>query len=343
MTMNRAREAVKSLRDTAAAVLKPYRWRRGAGGLVIATYHRVLPPDFPGLELVEPGMYVSEETFEAHVKLLSEEFSLMHLSSWLDAVDSGASLPARCAAITFDDGWRDNYEYALPILRRYEAPATVFVVSGMVGTDQRFWPERLAAILGADISTLDAGQDDDAIRWLNGIVDDADIGAAPYSAEAVSRAIQVAKRDPDDVNHRMLDLLEARVPVQGGAAVRDVMNWDELKEMQKDGLVEIGSHTRSHFRLADGADPTRVETEVWDSKKTLEAGLGTDVSLFCYPNGDVSDDSETLVRRAYRAACTTKNGWNERGIDPWSLRRISLHEGNSARPGRFIGRLSGWA
>ena len=139
---------VKSVLRGAAAALGPHRWRRGPC-LLVLTYHRVLPEGHPERAREQPGMLVSPELLAMHLQVLAGHFSFVHLDDWLRAAADGNPPPGRSLALTFDDGWRDTYDHAFPILRQAGAPATVFLVTDLVGTSYSFWPNRLARMLSA--------------------------------------------------------------------------------------------------------------------------------------------------------------------------------------------------
>ena len=125
------RRAVESMVGT----LAPLAWSAGrARRLLVLMYHRVLPDDHPDRLTEQPGMFVSPRTLDLHLATLRRYFELVHLDDWLKRAASGAELPRLSCALTFDDGWRDNYEYGFPVLQRYQAPATIFLVSGSIAT-----------------------------------------------------------------------------------------------------------------------------------------------------------------------------------------------------------------
>ena len=106
------------------------------GSTVILTYHRVVEKWDRTLDYSQPGMVVTVPTFERQLSFLREHFDIVPFSSLLAVgnEDRPAARP-RCV-ITFDDGWRDNYDLAFPILRQHDLPATIFLTTDFVGTDR---------------------------------------------------------------------------------------------------------------------------------------------------------------------------------------------------------------
>src|SRR5690625_5617606 len=92
-------------------------------------------------------MIVQPDTFDMHLKEVQQHFDVVSLSEWVQANQNGEPVPKKACAITFDDGWLDNYEYALPVLKAHGLPATLFGVAEQMGTDFQFWPNIVAGLL----------------------------------------------------------------------------------------------------------------------------------------------------------------------------------------------------
>lgn len=297
-------------------------------------YHRVLPVNDPRYRLEEPGMVVTPETLRDHVFWIREQFELVSLGDWLKAARSGDFLPKRAVAITFDDGWRDNFEYALPVLKEANAPATLFVVTDFIGTNRLFWPNRLMRVLRQ--AQLKSSESDDA-RWVREKLAPGGLGSENWLA----RAIGAAKAYEDD---EILDRLK-RLEAEFGLADhrdRELLTWSELREMHDSRLFEIGSHTKSHLRLSRAVSDERLRAEIIESKRRLEAELGTPVQLFCYPNGNVTAKAVSLVRAHYSGAVTTRPGVNTPSIDATLLRRVSIHQDIAEYKQGFLARINGF-
>lgn len=316
-----------------------WRWRR-PGSLVVLMYHRVLPKDSPARRTEQPGMYVSPETLELHLTELKRHFELVHLDEWLRRVQQGAALPRLACAITFDDGWRDNYDFALPVLVRHGAPATIFLVSGYIGTTYRFWPNRLMSLVHKSF------RDPGAVAFpqpLRRIVE-------PVLAEARTRGkMSIEQTDRVVIEAKGLDEAQIRSLVESAekscgerSGSAEIVSREQIVKMAATGLIRYGSHTATHYRLGGRIPQEALQREVVDSQRDLQALCAQEIELFCYPNGETSTEAIDAVRRHYLGAVTTCAGWHVAGADPHRIPRIGVHEDVSSDRASFLERLSGW-
>jgi len=255
-------------------------------------------------------MYVSPNTLAMHLRVLHQQgFTFIQLDDWLASADNREAVPPRCCAITFDDGWRDNYDHAYPVLSRARAPATIYLVSELVGTRYSFWPSSLARTLAK--RGMSMRQIDETIMQYKATRSDEEMRAVIGSLE-------------------------------NDAGERDLLSWPEIREMQESGLIRFGSHTRRHTRLRTGVDAGALQDEIIGSRQDIEQQLGAAPQTFCYPNGDTSLEAIQIVRSSYRGAVTTRRGWHSRDCNPFLIRRVGVHEDISDRPAAFLARISGW-
>jgi peptidoglycan/xylan/chitin deacetylase (PgdA/CDA1 family) len=316
-----------------------WRWRR-QGSLVVLMYHRVLPPDSPARATEQPGMYVSPETFDLHLRELKRHFELVHLDEWLRRAKQRSTLPRLACAVTFDDGWRDNYEFALPVLVKHGAPATIFLVSSYVGTTYQFWPNRLMSLLQKSFTEPGSVTFPEPLRRI----------VEPVLAEAALRGeLQVDDADTvvqgakDWSEEEIRGLVEAAEKTCGdGSSSQAILDRDQVAKMSATGLIRFGSHTATHLRLGGRIPSPELEREIVGSRKSLQDLAGQAIDLFCYPNGESSPGAIDLVRRNYLGAVTTRRGWHDASDDPYLIRRIGVHEDVSNARDRFLERLSGW-
>lgn len=303
-------------------------------------YHRVLPQGSPARSTEQPGMCVSPETLDLHLGELKRNFELMHLDEWLRRAKQGSSLPKLACALTFDDGWRDNYEFALPVLAKHAAPATVFLVSTYIGTGYRFWPNRLLGLLHKSFATPGSVTFPQPLRRIVEPVLAAASHQHELRAEDADAVVQSAKEWSEE---KIRDLVETAEKSCGdGANAGDILDREQIAKLSASGLVQFGSHTATHLRLGGPVSSEELEREIVGSRKFLQDLSGQAIDLFCYPNGEISPGAVDLVRRHYIGAVTTQRGWHNTSGDPYMIRRIGVHDDVSSARATFLERLSGW-
>jgi peptidoglycan/xylan/chitin deacetylase (PgdA/CDA1 family) len=296
--------------------------RRSAPPFLVLIYHRVLP---------EPGPFMLDairpERFDRQMKHLAAAYRPLPLDELIERSRSG-TVPKGAVAVTFDDGYADNFEHAFPILKRHGIPATVFLVTGCVGTGRIPWHDQVLLAFAA----TRRGE-----IHLPGVP----AGAPPVPLETVDerrgaafRALASLKAMPD--TERLSAIEALRAETGGGdpaAESRLMLDWDRVRVMRRAG-IRFGSHTETHPILSR-VTSERAREEVTRSKREIERALEEEITLFAYPNGraeDYTDETVALLREAgYRAAVTTNFGVNETGDDPFRWRRGTPWEGDPAR------------
>lgn len=343
MNRPRAKAAVRRVAEFAVARTAPLLWRRRRGSLVVLMYHRVLPPGDSRLQSEQPGMYVHPETLRFHLATLKRHFEPVRLDHWIQAARDNGPLPEHAFAITFDDGWADNFEHAYPVLTAEQVPATIFVVSDLIGTGRLFWPERLAGLLRQGLARHAAQlYSFDEFTWLRAL----DIPLPSFETELdpewLDRIITGAKRDDDATLGARVDAMARRLGDIGPTGANELLDWEQIREMVGSGLISIGSHTRRHTRLSDALTPEQLHDEIAGSRSIVESNAGCEVPLFCYPNGDATAAVRALVTKHYLAACSTRPGWHSIRDDRYMIRRIAVHQDITHDEISLLARLSGW-
>lgn len=332
------KQAVKRCTQAALSVIPRLARHLPYKSLLIVTYHRVLPNNHPDLCIMQPGMVVHRETFRKHLAWLKELFEIVDLTAWLR---NGCAHSRAACAITFDDGWQDTFEFAYPVLQEQQVPATLFIVSDLVGTNESFWPEKLARLLWNDGHGLPRDALEEIRSILGPEVNSDLLQAGIPSRHTIDNVIENAKRCSDHILAPKIAAAEERLVRRRRNTFRDILTWEQVRTMSQSGLVAVGSHSRHHMRFSSTLDKRTLEGEILGSKELIQAKLGTDVKIFCYPGGVVSRSAEELVRHHYKAACTTRRGWNSPRTDSFRLKRISVHEDVGSDVTSFLARVSG--
>ena len=325
-------------------------WIRHRGRVVILTYHRVVSDHMVLDEHIQSGMYVREQSFDAHINYLRKRFNIISLDELLDLWRTNRLKSHRSyCVITFDDGWRDNYQFAFPLLMKYRIPATIFLATDFIGTARWFWPDQMMLLLEKGrhhtIGAVERKAFSAVLEEAIGVTVSEEDGifrrvesGAPIDSDSV---IECCKGVEVDRIHQIIDRLSRALhldlPTQ-----RVLLNWDEVREMAGKG-VTFGSHSCSH-RIMTRIPLSEVKAELIDSRKTmLEQGIKP-VPVFCYPNGNFDRDIQELVRESrYLAAVGCEVGLErDRAGDLFALKRITLHEDSSASVPLLAFALSGF-
>lgn len=294
--------------------------RRAAVSVLI--FHRVLEaPD--AFRWGDPRL----AEFDAIVAGITRHFTVLPLREALARLTADA-LPRRAAAITFDDGYRDNLTAAAPVLRRHGVPATVFVATGYCDGGW-MWNDRIIeSVRNTGRASVPAREGVYAAMPLD------DEAARVRAAHAVIEAI---RRRPADERAREVAVLEERLDVRLPAG--PMMSLADVRAIRAAGW-DVGAHTVSHPILRT-LDDTAARREIEDSRAALVDALREPIDLFAYPNGkpgaDYTPAHVAMVRAAgFRAAVSTRPAPALPGVDMHEVPRFTPWD---RAPDRFCLRL----
>lgn len=305
---------------------------RFTGKVLILTYHRVLADSELHSTFVQPGMYVTTDTFERHLKFLTAHFEMRSFQDLLDAWEGGSwDSTSRYCAITFDDGWLDNYRHAYPLLCRYRVPATVFLPTNLIGTSGWLWPDRLGHLVHHHLVRGNRAMLHEALAVVGGQPGGFDLLNGRQIHDVCNSVVELAKTLPvEDRDHLLSSLGEGQgVDIPGD---RRFVDWDEVREMS-DHRIAFGSHSCSHAALTR-VESEQLQHELRESLAALRRQSINCVPVLGYPYGDHADTTASEARAAgYRAAVTTNPGVESpHPVDLFRLKRIGVHDDVSRTP-----------
>jgi peptidoglycan/xylan/chitin deacetylase (PgdA/CDA1 family) len=280
-------------------------------GCVVLHYHRVgIRTDaFPNLDVAN---------FRAQMAWLARNCRVIAPEDFHERVVSGQSVPGRPdVLVTFDDGYRDYYEHAYPVLRHYGIRAMNFLCTRFVDDPSLIgWWDRLYLAVRATSKRRAALPS----------------GPKPFELDASGKAAFLAaakeyvKRQPELDKQTTTQLILDALDIDAAAlrAPRQTMSWDEVREASD--LTCYGGHTHNHV-IVSRLDAQPLEDEIRTCRERIEAETGRPVETFAYPNGraiDFTEEAKALLKRnGFRTAFTTIDGINGVDTDWLAARRIA--------------------
>jgi peptidoglycan/xylan/chitin deacetylase (PgdA/CDA1 family) len=281
---------------------------------VVLCYHRIGTEGIPLYNGVPP------EVFEEQMALLCKRYRVISLAQLYSELQ-GHTGQGDAIAITFDDGYRDLYTHAYPVLRKYGVPATIFLVANCIETGDVPWYDRIFLALKVfPRECLEVN--------LNGRRH-FELSSAASRIAAATEIIMHLRSLPDLERREWCLAWEREVPLPEAELAGRMLTWDQVREMERSGIC-FGSHTLTH-PVVSQLPSAVVERELRESKELIEQRLGVPVWDFAYPFGKPADCGSAaepmLTSCAYRSAMTTTEGINVAGFNPYRLRRTQI--GNS--------------
>lgn len=273
---------------------------QGAG--VILMLHHVVPDEPPAFA---PNriLSITPEFLNVVVEQVrARGFDIISIDEAYQRMASGKRAANRFATFTFDDGYRDNIEHALPVLERHNVPMTIYLAPDLCDGRGRLWWVTLEEVLrtSAEIAVpFPAGEKLFSLRTV------ADKYAAHREIYAWLRSM------PDAGIHEVIDAWAEAAGIDRYAASRLAMTWDEVRSAARHPLITFGAHTMSHASLAK-CTAGEATWEMAASIEHVEHELGWDCRHFAYPYGDPASAGERefdIARRlGLRTAVTTRKG-----------------------------------
>lgn len=273
-----------------SGILSLYHRIRNRRTLTVIMFHRVLDPSDPRWKTCDPDYTISDRLFRQCLLLLVKHYKIVSLEDVLLATESAKPLPPRALLITFDDGWQDNYEYALPILKQMALPAVLFVVADAVNRSSAYFQEQIVAAWRR--GALGVGH----VRSMSALA-----GMAPAPSNDTPDMTKVrhliALLESLDACKRREVLEQFRSILSDGE--RHNLSTEELKEMSRAGIA-IGIHGMTHTPLTRVPS---VQEEILQARRCLSdllEALPASIDTLSCPFGKYD---ASVVENARQAGC----------------------------------------
>jgi peptidoglycan/xylan/chitin deacetylase (PgdA/CDA1 family) len=315
--------ALRKMRHTCGAHMAP-----AAGALrrlrkrsvTILMYHGVTEKQLVCPDWCQVGL----QNFQQQMEFLNQEYWVLSLGEVVQRLADGKPLPERTACLTFDDGFRNVYTSAWPVLSRHQLPSTVFLVTSLPETGLPPWPGLILHALSTTALTsirfegrdwqLSNGQRGDASDWI------------------VDRLKVLPQQERDRSVGKLITELGGGKEIDFSGCPRATMNWDEIYKLARasGGLMRFESHSHTHASLSNCCIAEQQQ-ELKTSRDILRERLPVE-DLFCYPFGDFAPSTVKILRElGYRCGLTTGYGLIRRTSDPYTLRRVGIGPAVTAR------------
>lgn len=289
--------------------------------LTVLGYHRVIDIERDSFHFNPRVVSVSPRQFEEQVKYLDKHFNIVSLDTVVETVLEEKELPENPVIVTFDDGYKDVYQNVYPILKKYSAPATVFISTGYIESGRLFWWDKIAYLIN---------KTDKRSLKLSGL-GEVSLRSPVKRQKVFDKVADWFRAASEEDKERLMSVLEkeAEVDIDDEVAYKLYLSWDNIREMSKNG-IGFGAHTIFHPVLARVSEEVQKH-EILKSKETIEAKTGIKVSTFAYPQGNIDNftrTTEKLLRDCGLNAGVTHilgtNNLNQKDFSLYRLRRIGI-------------------
>ena len=302
-------------------------------GVAVLMYHAVTREPL----IVPDWCFVQECSFQEQMTYLKNRCDVIPLKELPSLAKQSNGRPK--VALTFDDGFQNNYDIAWPILKNLSLPATIFLATDFIGSDDTVWFCRINEALSQTSLTN--------LEW-DGIAYDLSTQRSRAKAHSAIQERLKAHQHSQllEKTRQLIQILGGRPekPILPGSPYR-MLGASEVLEMAGSGLVDFGAHTCSHAILS-GLSKSEREREITESLAVVERLTGLPCTLFAFPNGRASDygscDVEVLEGKRIAVAVTTIDGPNHQAVSPLEMRRYGIGSDTSMALFKFLTHHALW-
>jgi peptidoglycan/xylan/chitin deacetylase (PgdA/CDA1 family) len=287
---------------------------------LILQYHSVRPLN--DTATADPGknITVTPHVFEKQIIFLKKYYNIVSLNTLIQYIEGNYKSDKIPVALTFDDGYHDNYLYAYPVLKRYNVPAMIYLTTDCIDNKTFFWPLELKYFVlnySTDLLKIEHLEKEYLLGNFR--------SRMLVYGEIKKHLITLPRIERESI----ISEIKRHSGIQDmNPLKRTMLTWNEVRQMCRDG-IDFGSHTLSHPSLPY-VPREEAKQEILHSKEVIENQINEPVVHFSYPNpGDfdnVNTDIMQLVKRAdYASATTSEKGYVTYGDNLLELKRKGIY------------------
>ena len=281
-------------------------WNNREDGLYCFNFHRI--GNSLGTKF-DPGVYsCTSDELRQYLEFIKGEFRVIDLAELNQLIESGEKVAERLAFFTFDDGYRDNFELALPLLKELDIPATFYITTSLIESGAIPWWDEIAWYVKQC-----AGKTLQLSPWNTQITIPSKV-----TREIIKVVLQQVKLHGDQLENQVAELRQViEAEPDTGDLTNLFMSWDNLRALQEAGMT-IGAHSHSH-KILSHLSEVELHFELQHSKDILETELATKISTLSYPVGNAatynSSMFEMIEMLGYKTAFSFRSYINQNVAD----------------------------
>jgi len=267
------------------------------------------------------GIFVSKEAFSTHINWLKKNFTILSLKDLMFKIKGEEKFHGHLCAITFDDGWYDNFEYAFPVLEKARVPATVFLIGDNIGTNRLSCWDLCFEIVHehekAELITTGITMIDELFRQKS--------ADKKRKAQIINQALRkLSFKEFSEISDNLKKIYNTQCKGERKNNYR-FLDWQQIRKMQSAG-IDFAYHSKQHFILTKLPKNMIKEQVKLPVKKAYEHGVNLK-NIFCYPDGQYNAEiKKVLYELKYNGAVSLNRGYNSHGFDPFELKRVNIHQ-----------------
>ncbi len=267
--------------------------------------------------------------FSSQMKYIVGSCRPVSIAETVEILSGRKKSPSYAVAVTFDDGFKNNYTTAYPVMKKYNIPSTVYLTTSFIDKNPRYsgllWTDYIYSILQSTAKkTLDLSEY--GLGCYN-------LGSSHERYVAKGEICRALKELDYENKNSIIDGIEKQL--ESSAAPADIeifggLDWDDIKTACDEGLMEFGAHTVNH-EILTMLPPELMKREILESRKIIEEKIGKPVRSFAYPNGTYNRSVRETVAAHFESALAAAEGLNKIGGHVHEIRRINIYNGMTMR------------